>query len=112
LRVLCGLENVAAPVHTSARAVVPVIALFYSVAHWNDFFAATLYLNDADKWPIQLVLRQYVLQGSVLALTPDPNQHPPTAQTIQMAVVVIVTVPILDRLSVLAALLHEPQTTL
>jgi putative aldouronate transport system permease protein len=80
-----------------SKPVLAVVALFYGVAHWNDFFAATLYLNDADKWPIQLVLRQYVLQGSVLAsaVTPDPNTPPPPAQTIQMAVVVIATVPIL-----------------
>ncbi len=80
-----------------SKPVLAVIALFYGVAHWNDFFAATLYLNDSTKWPIQLVLRQYVLQGSVLAgsVTPDPSQPAPPAQTIQMAVVVIATVPIL-----------------
>jgi ABC-type glycerol-3-phosphate transport system permease component len=80
-----------------SKPVLAVVALFYGVAHWNDFFAATLYLNDAHKWPIQLVLRQYVLQGSALAnaVTLDPSQPPPPAQTIQMAVVVIATVPIL-----------------
>lgn len=80
-----------------SKPVLAVIALFYGVAHWNDFFAATLYLNDAHKWPIQLVLRQYVLQGSALAsaVTIDPSQPPPPPQTIQMAVVVVATVPIL-----------------
>ena len=77
--------------------LLAVIALFYGVAHWNDFFNATLYLNDSAKWPIQLVLRQYVLQGSALAsaVDIDPNQAPPPTQTIQMAVVVIGTLPIL-----------------
>lgn len=77
--------------------VLAVVALFYGVAHWNSFFSATLYLNDASKWPIQLVLRQYVLQGSALAsaVNIDPSQPPPPAQTIQMAVVVIATIPIL-----------------
>ncbi len=80
-----------------SKPVLAVVALFYGVVHWNDFFAATLYLNDAHKWPIQLVLRQFVLQGSTLtnAVTIDPNQPPPPTQTIQMAVVVIATVPIL-----------------
>ena len=60
-----------------SKPVLAVIALFYGVAHWNDFFNATLYLNDADKWPIQLVLRQYVMQGSALAafVTPDPTSR-------------------------------------
>lgn len=80
-----------------SKPVLAVVALFYGVEHWNAFFNATLYLNDAQKWPIQLVLRQYVLQGSALAsaVNIDPNQPPPPAQTIQMAVVVIATVPIL-----------------
>ncbi len=80
-----------------SKAVLAVIALFYGVEIWNSFFNAVLYLNDASKWPIQLVLRQYVLQGSSLAsaVTLDPNQAPPPAQTIQMAVVVVATVPII-----------------
>ncbi|MCA1723199.1 MAG: carbohydrate ABC transporter permease [Thermomicrobia bacterium] len=80
-----------------SKPVLAVVALFYGVARWNDFFAATLYLNDAHKWPVQLVLRQYVLQGSALAsaVNLDPNQPPPPPQTIQMAVIVVATVPIL-----------------
>lgn len=80
-----------------SKPILAVIALFYGVAHWNDFFAATLYLNDTGKWPIQLVLRQYVLQGGALAsaVDLDPHQTPPPLHTIQMAVVVVATVPIL-----------------
>jgi len=78
-----------------SKAVLAVIALFYAVGHWNSFFDAILYLNDSNKWPIQVVLRQYVLQGSVLAGVLDPDAPPPPTQTIQMAIVVIATVPIL-----------------
>jgi putative aldouronate transport system permease protein len=80
-----------------SRAVLAVVALFYGVEIWNAFFNAVLYLNDASMWPIQLVLRQYVLQGSAMAsaLTLDPNQPPPPAQTLQMAIVVVATLPIL-----------------
>ena len=78
-------------------ALLGAVALFYGLAHWNVFFEAILYLNDADKWPIQLVLRQYVLQGSTLAATTqlNPDLPPQPVRTIQMAVVVIATVPIL-----------------
>lgn len=80
-----------------SKAALAVIALFYGVGVWNAFFNAILYLNDASMWPIQLVLRQYVLQGSALASAAqlNPNQPPPPAQTIQMAIVVFATVPIL-----------------
>ena len=80
-----------------SKAVLAVVALFYGVEHWNEFFNAILYINDTAKWPIQLVLRQYVLGGSALAagLQMDPSQPPPPQRTVQMAVVVIATVPIL-----------------
>ena len=78
-----------------SKAVIAVIALFYAVGYWNDFFNALLYLNDSGKWPIQLVLNQYVLQGTPLSQIQNPNQPPPPAQTVQMAVVVLATAPIL-----------------
>jgi ABC-type glycerol-3-phosphate transport system permease component len=80
-----------------SKAALAVIALFYGVAIWNAFFNAVLYIYDTSKWPIQLVLRQYVLQGSSLAQAAEfnPNQPPPPPQTIQMAIVVVATIPIL-----------------
>jgi len=80
-----------------SKAVLAVIALFYGVVIWNSWFNALLYLNDSTKWPVQLVLRQYVLQGTALTSADmlQPGQSPPPAQTIKMAIVVIATVPIL-----------------
>ncbi|MBO0880959.1 MAG: carbohydrate ABC transporter permease, partial [Mycobacterium sp.] len=78
-----------------SKAVIAVIALFYAVGYWNSFFDGLLYLNDSTKWPIQLVLEQYVLLGSPLNQLQNPNQPPPPAIAIQMAVVVLATAPIL-----------------
>lgn len=78
-----------------SKAVIAVIALFYAVGYWNSFFDALLYLNSSTKWPIQLVLNQYVLLGSPLNQLQNPNQPPPPAIAIQMAVVVLATAPIL-----------------
>lgn len=77
-----------------SRAVIAVIALFYAVGYWNNFFSALLYINDSSKWPIQLVLNQYVLQGSQLDQIQNPDIAPP-AMAVQMAVVVLATIPIL-----------------
>ncbi|MEU5386381.1 carbohydrate ABC transporter permease [Kitasatospora cineracea] len=79
-----------------SKAVLAVVALFYAVALWSDFFSAMIYLNDTTKWPIQLVLRQYVLEGQSMAqLAPNPNRPLPQPQTLQMAVTVAATLPIL-----------------
>ncbi len=80
-----------------SKAVLAVVALFYGVAIWNQFFNAIIYLNDSGKWPIQLVLRQYVLMGTNLASAEglQSGAAPPPAETIKMAIVVVATVPIL-----------------
>ncbi|MEV5200604.1 carbohydrate ABC transporter permease [Streptomyces sp. NPDC053720] len=77
-----------------SRAVVAVVGLFYAVSYWNAFFNALIYLNDSTKWPLQLVLRTYVLQGSAL-VDSGGDQAAPPAQSVQMAVVLIAIVPIL-----------------
>lgn len=88
------LTRIALPL---SKAVLAVIALFYAVAYWNAFFQALIYLNDASMWPLQLVLRLYVLQGAPLPGSSIASEGgvPPPPESIQMAVVVIATVPIL-----------------
>jgi ABC-type glycerol-3-phosphate transport system permease component len=78
-----------------SKAVVAVVALFYAVSYWNDFFNALLYLNDASMWPLQLVLRLYVVQGAALPYGSDVAENLPPVQSIQMAVVVVAMIPIL-----------------
>ncbi|MFE6736502.1 carbohydrate ABC transporter permease [Microbacterium sp. NPDC057650] len=76
-----------------SKAVIAVVGLFYAVGYWNAFFNAMLYVNN-DKWPLAMVLRQYVLLGSSLDQSAVGEIAAPT-QAIQMAVVVISLVPIL-----------------
>lgn len=78
-----------------SKAIIAVIGLFYAVGYWNSFFTALLYLNDTAKWPIQLVLNQYVIQSSPLDQIQNPDVTIPPPESIQMAVVVLATLPIL-----------------
>jgi putative aldouronate transport system permease protein len=75
-----------------SRAVVAVVGLFYAVAYWNAFFNAMLFLSDSSKWPLQLILRLYVLQGQSLETDAD---MPPAQPAIHMAVVVLAVIPVL-----------------
>jgi putative aldouronate transport system permease protein len=80
-----------------SKAALSVIALFYAVGYWNSFFNALLYMNDTAKWPLQLVLRSYVVNGATLGsgeLAGVGEVFPPQ-QSIQMAILVISIVPIL-----------------
>lgn len=42
-------------------ALIAVLTLLYSVAHWNSFFAGLIYLQDYSKYPLQLILRDILL---------------------------------------------------
>ncbi len=77
-----------------SKAVIAVIGLFYAVGFWNAFFNAMLYINDKALYPVQLVLRNYVVQGSPMADALGISTTPPP-QSMQMAIVVVALLPIL-----------------
>ncbi|WP_329456481.1 carbohydrate ABC transporter permease [Streptomyces sp. NBC_01497] len=79
-----------------SKAVIAVVGLFIAVGYWNNYFGPLLYLNDTSKWPLQLVMRSFVLQNSVTTTSSTlPGQATVPAQSVQMALVVIATIPIL-----------------
>ncbi|MDC9823109.1 carbohydrate ABC transporter permease [Devosia sp. ZB163] len=56
-----------------AKPALATIALFYLVFHWNEFFRAMIYLTDQTKYPLQVVLRQFVVEGDKLAIVGAEN---------------------------------------
>lgn len=49
-----------------ARPIIAVLALFYAVnTHWNTYFQALIYLKDQDLFPLQIVLREILIQNSI-----------------------------------------------
>ena len=78
-----------------SKAVVAVVGLFYAVGFWNAFFNALLYINDSEKWPIQVILRTYVLQGTSLTADQLGVQQLPPPQSLQMAIVMVALIPII-----------------
>lgn len=49
-----------------SKPVIAAISLFYAVGYWNDYFMATLFINTNQRFPMQVVLRQMILQNMVL----------------------------------------------
>lgn len=80
-----------------SKPVIASISLFYGVGFWNDYFNAMIYLQDANKFPIQIQLRSIILQTSKISdtlLDYDMFGTPPD-KAVKMACTVIATVPIL-----------------
>jgi putative aldouronate transport system permease protein len=72
-------------------------SLFHAVGYWNSYFSAILYINDSNKWPIQVWLRQIVILSSGgfsdNDAVSDMGYIPP--QNISYAVIIFATLPIL-----------------
>jgi len=81
----------------TSKAVTAVIALFYAVGYWNSWFNIMLFMpSDSSKWPLQMVLYDYLTQNSEMvnsAASGFQNAAPTLA--LQMAVVTITIVPVL-----------------
>jgi putative aldouronate transport system permease protein len=75
--------------------VVATIGLFYAVHYWNEWFNASIYLSDARQFPIQVVMRNILLAGTITDESMDFVQDPPPAETLKSAIVIVSTVPIL-----------------
>lgn len=55
------LFNIIIPLSKPALAS---IGLFYFMGHWNSYFIPMIYLFDADKFPLQVVLRDMLIHAS------------------------------------------------
>ncbi|PNT90264.1 sugar ABC transporter permease [Clostridium thermosuccinogenes] len=81
-----------------SKPIIATMTLFYAVGHWNSFFSALIYLNEREKYPLQIVLRNMVVSGE---LTSQSNQMGAAADflaidtTIKYAVIIVATLPIL-----------------
>jgi multiple sugar transport system permease protein/putative aldouronate transport system permease protein len=76
-----------------SKAVVAVVGLFSAVGYWNAYFNAILYINSPEKWPLQLVLRTYVVDNTSVG-GDLPGEVMPPQQSLQMAILVVSLVPI------------------
>jgi len=41
--------------------IIAVMALFYGIGHWNQYFNALIYLQDRAKYPLQMILREILV---------------------------------------------------
>lgn len=98
-----ALLDGATPMTIFFRIIVPLsmpaiatIGLFYAVDQWNSWFDAAIWINDPNKYPLQMVLRKYVLMSSTYDLKFDlATGAKPPDMGIKSAIVVISTVPML-----------------
>lgn len=80
-----------------AKPIVAVIALYYMVSLWNSYFNEMIYLTRKKLYPLQLVLREILIQNDTNSVGSASNAGDAQsyAENIKYAVIVVSTVPIL-----------------
>jgi len=82
-----------------SKPVVAAFALFFAVGLWNTYLNGVFFIQDPAKWPLQVFLSQMIIESnSALGSVTDYHLHnevPPPSETIKMASLVLVMLPIL-----------------
>lgn len=80
------------------KATLAVMVLYYAVSHWNAWFQASIYLRTPSKYPLQLVLRNILVESQTGDMMQDIGaaRSPQVQQLIKYALIVVSSVPIIS----------------
>jgi putative aldouronate transport system permease protein len=81
-----------------STASLATIGLFYAVSQWNAWFDSMMYCTDRALWTMQLFLREIIRNVQSMDLLDQTAILPmvkPPAESVQMATIVVATIPIL-----------------
>jgi multiple sugar transport system permease protein/putative aldouronate transport system permease protein len=79
--------------------LIAVLSLFYAIGHWNQFFAALLYLTNKDLFPLQIILRDILISSQVDMNMMEDLQSMAAREAmrelLKYALIVVASVPVL-----------------
>ncbi|MBP3646572.1 MAG: carbohydrate ABC transporter permease [Clostridia bacterium] len=82
-----------------SKSILAVMVLFYAVSHWNSYFNALLYLSDAERFPLQLILRAILIQSQAseesFAGIGNTYNRMLLSETMKYALIIVSSVPVL-----------------
>lgn len=75
--------------------IIAVIILYRTVGAWNSFFSPLLYLNSPGKYPLQIYLRELLLESEMVEYREIKTKESFSSTSLKAAVLVVSTAPIL-----------------
>ena len=84
-----------------SKALIGVLVVYYGVAHWNQYFNALIYISKDALRPLQMVLREILIQNSTTMQVFDESmmlellRRERYAELIKYGVIVVASVPVL-----------------
>ena len=80
-----------------SKAIIAVMVLYYGIGIWNAWFWASAILRRRELYPLQVILREILLQNSAIASSSglDGVDQEAVSETIKYATIIVATVPVL-----------------
>ena len=79
--------------------IIAVLTMFYAVGHWNSYFNAMIYLQDANKFTLQVVLRNILIANQIdndmMKDVDAMAKQEGLAQLLKYSLIVVASVPML-----------------
>lgn len=54
--------------------IIAILCLYYGLGHWNDYFTGLIYVNSRNKQPLQVFLREILIQNSEMEMGGDATE--------------------------------------
>lgn len=77
-----------------SKAVLATMVLFYAVSFWNSWFAAFLYMDKAELYPVTVYLRNLIAAATVAEGTAGSGEQTSIASNVKAVTMVLTVLPI------------------
>ena len=84
--------------------ILGVLTLYFAVGHWNSYYSALIYINERTLYPLQLILREILVQSKMTAedlasmsdqAIEQAQNYQSIAETMKFSLIVVSSVPML-----------------
>lgn len=82
-----------------SKAILAVLMMFYCTVHWNSYFNAFLYLSNDQLYPLQIVLRDILIQAQTAASDVSDAENAleiqGLAESMKYSLMIVSTIPMM-----------------
>lgn len=80
-----------------SKSVMAVLALYYGIAHWNQYFNALIYLTNRNYLPLQVFLREILMMNDISTMTTDVGttiEQLLVGETLKYSLIIVASLPV------------------
>lgn len=82
-----------------SKTIIAVMVVFYAVGHWNSYFDAIIYLNSPSKMPLQVILRDLLINNTITNEMPinvmEMQERIKRADQLKYCVIILSSLPMM-----------------